>query len=298
MLLAFALDKPRGLSSNQALSQIKKKFKIKKMGHTGTLDPFATGVLPVFIDEATKLIPYLDDSTKVYEALLYLGKRTDTLDDTGLVIEEKIVPEITQEQIEECFKYFVGYRKQIPPLYSAIKIKGKPLYCYAREGQEVRPEARPIHIYELKLLSFESPLLRLRVKVSRGTYVRVLGEELAQALGTVGHLQELRRLQSGMFSIDQSIGLAELLELASLESLEKTFQIKTLFPDFLHYEMTDSNALSKFAKGQKVEIALDASLSSSHVMIYSNDKLFAVAEGTVEADKVCILSPLRLFHHS
>lgn len=142
MLLAFSLDKPSGLSSHQALYKIKKKFKLKKIGHTGTLDPFATGVLPVFVDEATKLIPYLDDSRKSYRAVSKLGSSTDTLDSTGLVIHEEKVPQLSLGEIEECLKWFVGYRKQMPPQYSAVKVKGKPLYRYAREGQEVQVEPR------------------------------------------------------------------------------------------------------------------------------------------------------------
>lgn len=296
MILAFALDKPRDLSSNQALSQIKKKFKIKKMGHTGTLDPFATGVLPVFIDEATKLIPYLDDSTKTYEAVLALGKATDTLDSTGLVVAEKKVPEISKEQIEECFKCFVGYRKQTPPQYSAIKIKGKALYRYAREGQEVKVEPRPIQIYALKLLSFENPLIRFEVKVSRGTYVRVLGEDLAQALGTVGHLQELRRHQSGVFNLEESISLSALLALDSLNSLEATFDARKLLLEMKVLHLEEEQLLSKILKGQSIELKkLEGSLPLK-ALVYFQDKLQCVGELFEDRSGIKILKPLRLFH--
>ncbi len=304
MMLAFALDKPAGLSSQEALTHIKRRFKLKKLGHTGTLDPFATGVLPIFIDEATKLIPYLDDSRKTYEAVLCLGQKTDTLDKTGLVVAQKKVPEISQEQIEECFKWFVGYHKQTPPQYSAVKIKGKPLYRYAREGQEVKVEARAIEIYSLKLLSFENNLISFETQVSRGTYVRVLAEELAQALGTVGHLQKLRRLQSGVFSLEESISLHALLELDSLNSLVEKFDVKTLFLNMPICDLQEEQ-LNKLLLGQNLKLEKEFINSQKTKLIYPIKSLVyfgttlqCIGEIFKDDSGNQILKPLRIFHHS
>jgi len=303
MILAFALDKPSGLTSNQTLTQIKRKFKIKKMGHIGTLDPFATGVLPIFIDEATKLIPYLDDSKKTYRAILSLGKSTDTLDSTGLVIEEKKVPEISEKQILETLRWFVGYRKQTPPRYSAVKIKGKPLYRYAREGQEVKVEPRDIHIYSLKLLSFENNQIFFETEVSRGTYIRVLGEEIAQSLGSVGHLSDLRRIQSGCFHLEKSFSLDSLFALKSLESLAQAFDAREILKDLQSVQLKEKSLFDKFLKGQEIQFSQENLVfsqtlpeASPKLLVYFHEQLCGVGEVCSVLSGNIQLKPLRIIH--
>lgn len=203
----LVIDKPVGLTSHDIVGIIRAITGIKKVGHTGTLDPFATGVLPLAIGRCTRLIQYLDESIKVYDATIDLGTSTDTGDPTGTVEAEAPVGPLTPSQVEEVLLGFRGVRMQVPPRYSAVKVKGKALYKYAREGKTVEAAARPIRIDAIELLSFAPTQLRVRIRCGRGTYARVLANEIAAALGTVGHLSELRREQSGEFVSDLAIGL-------------------------------------------------------------------------------------------
>jgi len=208
----YLLDKPTGYTCQQVLNRLKKMFPKKKLGHLGTLDPFASGVLPVFVGEMTKLIPYADDEPKVYEAEMDLGYQTDTLDITGEVTARKEVPVFDEEKIKEVFLNFLGLQKQKPPQYSAVKIKGKPLYQYARAGIEMEVKEREVTVHHLELLRFDPKTLCFRASVSKGTYIRSLACDLAQALGSLGTLRELRRLRSGVFFISESHPLDEFLE--------------------------------------------------------------------------------------
>jgi tRNA pseudouridine55 synthase len=182
----------------------------KKVGHTGTLDPFATGVLPIAVNDGTKAIPYLDEGSKTYEALLRLGVTTDTLDMTGTVLSESDSSSITPEQFVSSLATFTGAISQIPPMYSAIKQNGQPLYKLARQGVEVERKARDVEIYRLELLSFDVPHIAIRVVCSRGTYVRSLADDIGQMLGCGAALQELRRTSSGPFRIEDAMTLTEL----------------------------------------------------------------------------------------
>lgn len=296
-MIAFALDKPEGMTSQQALSAIKRKFKIKKLGHTGTLDPFATGVLPVFIGEATKLIAHLDDSKKDYSAVLQLGSKTDTQDSTGTVIVKQVVPSLQKEDIEEVLEKFLGEQWQTPPQYSAIKVQGKPMYKYAREGQEVKLEARKIKIYSLNLTSFENGQIAFDASVSRGTYIRSLGESIAEALGSVGHLNFLRRTRSGSFNLKEAIRLEQILSFDSLNSLENRFSLKSLFPEMLHLEMEDEILLQKIQRGQKIPLeSFQVSLQESQkVFLYFKTSPLCLAEPAKNTEGSLLLQPLRVF---
>lgn len=296
-MIAFALDKPEGMTSQQALSAIKRKFKIKKLGHTGTLDPFATGVLPVFIGEATKLIAYLDDSIKDYSAVLQLGSKTDTQDSTGTVIVKQVVPNLKKEGIEKVLEKFLGEQWQTPPQYSAIKVQGKPMYKYAREGQEVKLEARKIKIYSLNLTSFENGQIAFDASVSRGTYIRSLGESIAEALGSVGHLNFLRRTRSGSFNLKEAIRLEQILSFDSLNSLENRFSLKSLFPEMLHLEMEDEILLQKIQRGQKIPLeSFQVSLQEGQkVFLYFKTSPLCLAEPAKNAEGSLSLQPLRVF---
>lgn len=213
----LVVDKPAGITSHDVVAAVRAVTGAKKVGHTGTLDPFATGVLPLALGGATRLIQYLDESLKVYDATIALGSSTDTGDPTGEVIAEAPVPELTEEAVRACLADFVGPRMQTPPAYSAVKKDGKALYKYARAGEKVEVPARPITIYDLELLSFAPTTLEVRISCSRGTYARVLAEEIAEALGTKGHLSALGRARSGPFDLEQAISYPELAALVSDE---------------------------------------------------------------------------------
>ena len=218
----LVVDKPAGITSHDVVAAIRAITGAKKVGHTGTLDPFATGVLPLAIN-TTKLIQYLDESLKIYDATIALGSQTDTGDPTGKVIEEAPVPEISEAMILQVLQSFVGPRMQTPPAYSAVKKNGQPLYKYARKGEKVEVPARPITIYDLHLISWDANTVRVKIECSRGTYARVLANEIAEALGTVGHLSALSRLRSGPFEISDAIDFPTLANLVSSEP-GKTYQ--------------------------------------------------------------------------
>lgn len=208
------LDKPAGPSSNQALQQVRRLFQARKAGHTGTLDPFATGLLPICLGEASKTSAQLLDASKTYEAEARLGMATSTGDSEGEIVIEAPVPEIDSSAIELVLARFRGDIAQVPPMFSALKHEGRPLYEWARKGVTIPREPRHVTIHALELLSWEPPSLRFRVTCSKGTYVRTLAEDIATGLGTVGHLIALRRLQVGPFAADQMVTL-EALEAAA-----------------------------------------------------------------------------------
>lgn len=203
------LDKPEGLSSNAALQRARRCFSAAKAGHTGTLDPLATGLLPVCLGDATKFAQGLLDADKAYLATARLGIATDTGDREGRVVAEAPVA-ATSEQVLAALATLTGTIEQVPPMYSALKHHGQPLYAIARAGGEVARAARTVHVHGLELVEWNSPLLTFRVRCSKGTYVRTLAEQIAAALGTVGHLVALRRTAVGPFDLGMSVALAEL----------------------------------------------------------------------------------------
>ena len=214
------VDKPVGLSSHDVVGRIRRLFNTKKVGHTGTLDPFATGVLPVAIGEATKSIQFLDERVKVYRAELLLGVTTDSYDHTGTVLRRVDSPSVSRSALEEVLKQFIGQIDQIPPMYSAIKKDGTPLYRLARKGIEVERPARSITIDSLELETFHDNRAEFVVICSRGTYVRSLAHDIGQALGCGACLSGLRRLASGPFTIEQAVSLETLGEYAAAGTLE------------------------------------------------------------------------------
>jgi tRNA pseudouridine55 synthase len=187
------LDKPRGLTSNAALQRVRKAYGAKSAGHVGTLDPMATGMLPICLDEATKVIAEIESGAKAYDFTLALGRRTDTGDAEGEVVETLPLPEFDAATLEAVLARFRGVLSQVPPMYSALKRGGRPLYELARQGIEVEREARRIEIRSLELRTRAGAALELTCECAKGTYIRVLGEDIARALGTCGHLTSLRR---------------------------------------------------------------------------------------------------------
>lgn len=205
----LVLDKPRGMSSNQALQKVRWLLNAEKAGHTGSLDPLATGVLPLCFGEATKFSQYLLDADKAYETVAHLGVTTTTGDAEGEVVEQRDVT-VGREAIEAVLPRFRGDIEQVPPMYSALKKDGQPLYKLARAGEVVEREARSVTIARLDLLAFESPCATLAVSCSKGTYVRTLVEDIGRELGCGGHVAALRRTQAGPFQLSQSVTLEEL----------------------------------------------------------------------------------------
>lgn len=207
------INKPKGCTSHDVVNKIKHVFN-EKVGHTGTLDPNATGLLPILIGKGTKLSYYLINHDKEYEVVLKLGEKTDTADSEGQVIEKREVKDtmLDENNVIDSLKHFIGKQEQVPPMYSAIKIKGKKLYEYARKNIKVEVEPRQIEIYSIELsdINKTEQTISFKVKCSKGTYIRSLCEDIAEKLGTVGYMKELNRTQIGIFNITDSISLDEL----------------------------------------------------------------------------------------
>lgn len=210
------IDKSPGPSSHDILDSLR-KLPFKKVGHTGTLDPFASGLLVVGISEGLKFISYLNEEPKIYEATLTLGVETDTMDHTGKVIKEAPVSVLTKELIQNICDDFVGIYHQLPPMFSAKKKDGKKLYELARKGITVERKTVPVTIYSLLVTNLNLPQIQFKISCSKGTYVREIGSSLAQKLGCVGHLSALRRLASGPFNLGKSVQLENLNSVNSFE---------------------------------------------------------------------------------
>jgi tRNA pseudouridine55 synthase len=211
----FVIDKPAGITSHDVVNRVRRILGTRRVGHTGTLDPFATGVLPIAVNEGTKAIPFLNEGVKCYEAVMCLGVVTDTLDMTGKVLCEKDYSAVDIEKLEVVISQFIGTIRQIPPMYSAIKQFGQPLYRLARMGKEVEREPRRIIVSSLEILFFSPPFVAFRVICSRGTYVRTLADDIGNMLGCGAALKELRRTASGQFELSSAVTLESLEEAVS-----------------------------------------------------------------------------------
>ena len=222
----LVIDKAPGLTSHDVVATVRAVTGIRKVGHTGTLDPLASGVLPLALGKATRFIQYLDENLKIYDATIGLGAATTTGDREGEVIREAPVPALDDlAAVTAVLEGFVGERMQVPPAYSAVKVKGKPLYKYAREGVKVEVPARKITIHGLELIEAGAGSMRVMIRCSRGTYARVLAEEIGVALGSAGHLSALRRLRSGPFTLERSLPLPGLAQIvAGTDEWERAFR--------------------------------------------------------------------------
>jgi tRNA pseudouridine55 synthase len=207
----IVIDKPTGRSSNHVLQQVKRLFNAQKAGHTGSLDPLATGLLPVCLGDATRISSYLLDADKSYRVECKLGVVTDSGDSDGNIIAESVVPEINQSQIESIIQNFTGEQDQVPPMYSALKHQGQPLYKLARQGIEIERKARRVTIYDIKLVNFSSDSLCLDVTCSKGTYIRSLIEDIGQEIGCGAHVTMLRRTSVAGYNESQSITIDDLV---------------------------------------------------------------------------------------
>lgn len=249
----IAVLKPKGWSSNQLLSKLKWLFKTKKAGHGGTLDPFATGIVPVFFGEATKFSGRFLDSDKEYQAQLKLGFESSTGDTEGEITKDNdFVYEQLPDNISEIIQEFEGPQSQTPPIYSALKYKGKPYYQYAREGKSVPIKKRQIIINNINLVSFSKNTLIFDVSCTKGTYIRTLGEDIAKRLGTKGYLTELQRTRIGKTSKEDAYAIEDIetidfdKRVKLLTSIEKMLQIPLL--------ELDSNQMQKIQNGQLIEL--------------------------------------------
>ncbi len=215
------LDKPAGLTSNRALQTLRRLFDARKAGHTGSLDPFATGMLPLCLGEASKTAAFMIAANKTYRAVARLGLATDTGDIEGSTILNMDIPELSESMIRESFAAFLGEIEQVPPMYSALKQQGQPLYKLARQGKTVERSPRKIVIHDLKLLGFGEQFLEFEVKCSKGTYIRTLAEDLARALDTCAHLVSLRRLSVEPFASGHMVTLNQLESDAESQTLDQ-----------------------------------------------------------------------------
>ncbi len=249
------LDKPAGYSSNQALQKVRRMLDARKAGHTGTLDPIATGMLPLCLGEASKTAGLIMGGRKTYRATLLLGKATDTGDTDGKVVEIQPVPDLDPAVIESAMAQFRGALKQVPPMYSAIKQDGKPLYVLARQGIVVDRPARDVEIYHLELLSWQSPLLVFEVVCSKGTYIRTLAEDLSRVLGTCGHLQSLRRTGVEPFTNNRMFTMSELQDLVQSpdpEAADFLLSADAGLPNWPVVELR-GDSLRRFVNGNTVD---------------------------------------------
>lgn len=249
------VNKEKDYTSHDVVS-IVKKITESKVGHTGTLDPNATGVLPLLIGNATKISKYLINHDKEYEAVIQLGKKTTTADIEGEVIEEKEVPEKIYIECENILKSFIGKQKQTPPAYSAIKVNGKKLYSYAREGIKIEIEPRNIEIYNIELMNInkEEKQISFRVSCSKGTYIRSLCEDIADKLGTVGYMKDLKRTKVGDFEIKEAITIDELKEKFEKNDFSDVITIENIFKDMPKIELNENN-IKQYLNGVKICVA-------------------------------------------
>lgn len=207
------IRKEKGYTSHDVVAKLRGILHMKKIGHTGTLDPEAEGVLPVALGKATRLVEMLTEKEKTYEALLHLGIETDTQDMTGTIVKEVPVT-VTEEEVSSVIRGFLGEQMQIPPMYSALKVGGKKLYELAREGKTIEREPRPVHFYEIEILEMTLPYVRFSVTCSKGTYIRTLCHDIGAALGCGGCMEELKRTKAGRFTLEESHTLGEIQQAA------------------------------------------------------------------------------------
>lgn len=289
------LDKPAGISSTQALAKAKWLLNAEKAGHTGTLDPFATGLLPLCFGEATKFASDLLDADKTYEATVRLGIITSTGDTEGELIENREV-RVTQQQIHDVLAKFRGPIRQIPPMYSALKRDGKPLYAYAREGITLDREARDVVIHQLDLIEVDATAMKIRVCCSKGTYVRVLGEDLGKALGCGAHLEQLRRTRIAHLSVTSATSLS-MLEQHPEPRLSSLLPVDTL-TSTLRVVQLNEELTRRFLHGQRLALGKEwadqlpsDSLPAGRVRVMGHSGSFV---GTAVVSQQDVLIPERV----
>lgn len=284
------LDKRLGVSSNRALQEVRRLFNANKAGHTGSLDPLATGLLPLCFGEATKVSAMMLDDNKRYQVVVKLGVMTDTGDSEGQVIEEKPVPDLSLAEIETCLQSFTGEIDQVPPMYSALKHNGRKLYELAREGKTIERKARRISIFELKLLSATQNTLSLDVFCSKGTYIRSLAEDIGHKLGCGGTVTELRRTQAGQFKLSDALTIEE-LQVLNLEALtEHLLDVDQPLQDIPKLELSVEQAIL-IKHGQQISFN-GIKADQSMVRMYSDQVFLGLGEMLLDGKLV----PKKIFN--
>ena len=289
------LDKDTGLSSNAALQKVKRLFFAKKAGHTGALDPSASGILPICLGKASKIAQFLLDDDKRYFVRGRLGQATDTGDCEGKVVDNQAFQHLNMAEIMAVVQSFVGDILQVPPMYSALKKDGQALYKLARQGIEIERDARPVRIYEINYLAYESGILTLDIACSKGTYIRTLIEDIGKQLGCGAHVIELRRTGFAHIDIAQTIKFADLENLANLspdnyQALdEKIFATEDMLPNFANISLNKSQSVD-IQYGRSVVV--NAQISSATVKLFNHKSEFI---GIGIAGSSGVIAPKRLF---
>jgi len=273
------LDKPAGASSNHALQRARRLFQAQKAGHTGTLDPMATGLLPVCFGEATKFSAHLLEADKFYRTRVELGVVTDSGDAEGAVIERHAVPRLTEADIEGVLARFRGEIDQIPPMYSALKHQGRKLYELAREGKSIERAARRVTVYDARLLACEAEAFELEVRVSKGTYIRTLAEDIGRALGCGAHISALRRLATGPFTSDGMQDFASLETLADQAEREAVLLPVDVLVDHLPRLDVDTEAAGRLTHGQSARVEAGGLAEGETARLYRGEAFLGL--GTV-----------------
>ena len=281
--------KEKGFTSHDVVAKLRGIVGQKKIGHTGTLDPDATGVLPVCLGKATKLCDLLTDKNKTYEAVLLLGKATDTQDITGEVLEEKSTEALTEEKVREAIEGFIGDYEQIPPMYSALKVNGKKLYELAREGKVIERKARPVKILDIQILEIDLPKVRMEVSCSKGTYIRTLCHDIGEKLGCGGCMESLIRTRVSTFRIEDAKTLDEIEALKQEGMLEEILvPIDEMFPSYPKITVKDD--WKAFAKNgnlldEKMLKDADGQEEDRHVRLYEESGKFIAIYQWKEKEK-------------
>ncbi len=272
------LDKPLGITSNKALQKVKRLFNANKAGHTGSLDPLASGLLPICLGEATKISSYLLDADKAYTGTCKLGVRTTTADAEGDILERKLVGNLTEKQVNTVLEKFTGTLEQIPPMHSAIKQGGQPLYKLAHQGIVVERPPRTIHIYELKMTRLDGDELDIAMRCSKGTYVRTLAEDIGRELDCGAHLSALRRSKVGPFTLENAVTMASLEAMAEegFEAMDQhILPIEQALADWPEIQLTESLAFY-LNQGQPIQVA--KAPTSGLVRLSANQHFIGIGE--------------------
>ncbi|MDD5272799.1 MAG: tRNA pseudouridine(55) synthase TruB [Methylovulum sp.] len=282
------LDKRLGVSSNKALQEVRRLFNANKAGHTGALDPLATGLLPLCFGEATKVSGLMLDDDKRYQVTVQLGVMTDTGDAEGVVIDTQAVPPLTQAELLACLQRFTGAIAQVPPMYSALKHQGKKLYELAREGITIERQARHIQIFELLLLDFTADSLTLEVACSKGTYIRSLAEDIGHALGTCATVTALRRLAAGQFSLANAKTLEELSAMDMPSLLDTLIAVDKPLSGLPAVQLSEAQAIS-IRYGQTI---IFPGSESGSVRLYHDSLFLGLGEMLLDGK----IAPKKLFN--
>jgi tRNA pseudouridine55 synthase len=285
----FNINKPTGITSHDVVAKIRKLLKQKRVGHAGTLDPAASGVLPICVGQATRVAEYLSESGKAYQAEIIFGVVTDTYDSEGAILRTADVADLTLSRIEEALPHFLGPQMQLPPRYSAIKIQGQPAYKLARAGEKITLEPRPVVISRLEVIDWLPPRLTLAIECSKGTYIRSLAYDLGEYLGCGAHSGALVRTRSGPFSLSESVTLEQLAEAVALGTVEKY-----LYPPDKALEQypalrLDAAASERVLHGNAFKYdgldELSGGVKPSIARVYdSSGRFLAIAEWSAEQD--------------